>query len=149
MERDLFGDLTTLPSGRRGRPSHRWAQSAADKVMLGLAMGYTNAEIASGLGISLPTLRKYYFSELKRRDMQRARFELWRAEQLARAANDGNVGAMKQLGQLMERRDRQLAEQRLREEDEKPVPPQGKKEQARLDAQAAVSDPDLTPGWHH
>ncbi|WP_245191029.1 hypothetical protein [Jannaschia formosa] len=146
---DLFGDVTTLPSGRRGRPSHRWSQSASDRVVLGLAMGYKPAEIAAGLGISLPTLRKYYFSELKRADMQRMRFELWRMEVLAREGNKGNVGALKELEKIKASRDRHLAEQRLKDEEADTPEILGKKEQARLDAQKALDDPDLKPGWTH
>ena len=147
---DLFGDVTTLPSGRRGRPSHRWSQSNANRVIMGQAMGYTDEEIAAGLGVSLPTLRKYYFSELKRRQMQRTRFELWRAETLAEQARTGNVGAMKELGKLMERRDQFLADAQFRDEgDDAPAAKLGKKEQARQDAELAAEDPDLTPGaWH-
>ncbi|WP_299647973.1 hypothetical protein [uncultured Jannaschia sp.] len=147
---DLFGDVTTLPSGRRGRPSHRWSQSNANRVIMGLAMGYTNVEIAAGLGISLPTLRRYYFSELKRREMQRTRFELWRAETLAVQAASGNVGAMKELGNLMKRRDEHLADAGFRADvDPTPPPKLGKKEQDRQNAEHAVEDPDLMPGnWH-
>ncbi|WP_347311376.1 hypothetical protein [Defluviimonas sp. SAOS-178_SWC] len=147
---DLFGDLVTLPSGRRGRPAHCWTKSNADKVILGLAMGYSDPEIASGMGISLPTLKKYYFSELKRRDMQRTRFELWRAKVLADEANAGNVGALKELGKVVEKRDRHLAEQRLRSEPSQRDEPVGKKEAARrAAAEQADADPDLTPGlWH-
>jgi transcriptional regulator with XRE-family HTH domain len=143
---DLFGDLTTLPSGRRGRPAHRWSQNSANRVILALAMGYSDAEIAEGLGVSAPTLRKYYFSELKRRKMQRTRFELWRAETLAALAGAGNVTALKELGKVMEKRDRHLAEQRLRQSDDRSK--MGKKE-ARIEAArtALESDDLLTPGY--
>lgn len=145
---DLFGDVVTLPSGRRGRPSHCWTKSNADRVIIGLAMGYTDAEIASGLGVSLPTLRKYYFSDLKRREMQRTRFELWRAEQLARQAGDGNVGAMKELGKLIETRDRKRALDEYRDDDEDQVADErlGKKELARR-AAAEITDGDKGGDW--
>lgn len=143
---DLFGDAVTLPSGRRGRPAHRWSKEAADRVILGCAMGYTPSEIAEGLGVSLPTLRKYYFSELKMRDMHRTRSELWMAQRLAEQANQGNVGALKELRRTFEVRDRILAERKLRNETtEEPI---GKKEEARRAANAAAdSDPLLQPGF--
>lgn len=145
---DLFGDLVTLPSGRRGRPSHVWTKSNADKVIIGLAMGYGDAEIASGLGISLPTLKKYYFSELKRREMQRTRFELWRAKQLADQAAGGNVGAMKELTKIMEARDRARTLARFGDDDQTEERGErlGKKEQARRDAAAIVKD-DADHDW--
>jgi hypothetical protein len=147
LERDLFGDLCTLPSGRRGRPAHRWSQSAADKVMLGLAMRYSDREIAAGLGISVPTLRKYYFSELKRRDMQRMRFELWRAETLAAKANEGDTGAMKELAKVIEKRDRHLLSEKLKAEGGD-QPAEGKKEARKRAAADAIDQDDLLkPGF--
>lgn len=147
--RDLFGDLVTLPSGRRGRPAHRWSKSSADKVLLGRATGYSDAEIAGALGISLPTLRKYYFSELKQ-TAQRLRFEFWRLHLLAEMASTGNVGALKELGKVMEKRDRYLAERALKADPPAAVAPLGKKEAARRDAIGQIDiDPDLTPGlWN-
>ena len=149
---DLFGDLVTLPSGRRGRPAHCWTKRNADKVILGLAMDYSDKEIAFGLGISVPTLRKYYFSELKRREMQKLRFQLWQMEKLADLANGGNVGALKELRRIEADRRAEVAAQRMRDapedEDDAPI---GKKEAARRAAETAVADdPDLTPGnWTH
>lgn len=153
IARDLFGGLRELPSGRRGRPSHLWSLDSENRVILGLAMGYSDKEIAFGLGISVPTLRKHYFSALKRREMQRSRFELWRAEVLANEAKAGNVGAMKELTKIVEKRDRYLAEERLRnarQDDE----PKGKKEQRReaaakvVDGEADLWGNDLKPGLH-
>jgi hypothetical protein len=141
---DLFGGLRQLPSGGRGRPAHRWSQDKEDRVLLGLAMGYSDAEIALGLEISVPTLRKHYFSALKRREMQRTRFELWRADVLARQANLGNVGAVKELGKIMERRDRYLADLRLQGRGE-PEPKKGKKELRREAAERAAEG--AADGW--
>lgn len=146
---DLFGDVVTLPSGRRGRPAHRWSKSSADKVILALAGGYSHEDIAKGLGISQPTLRKYYFSELKQQG-QRTRFEFWRMHNLAEQANAGNVGAMKELGKIMDKRDRHLAEKEFRDGKPDREEQLGKKEAARRAAEGqAKGDPDLTPGvWH-
>ena len=141
---DLFGDAVTLPSGRRGRPSHKWSKSSADKVILGLAMGMVTSEIANGLGISLPTLRKYYFSELKRADMQRDRFELWRVHQLAELANAGNVSAIKELGKLMATRDRAKALAELGDEDDLSKVPRIGVKQQRIQA---AGDAGKDSGW--
>ena len=141
---DLFGDAVTLPSGRRGRPSHKWSKRSADKVILGLAMGMTTDEIANGLGITAPTLRKYYFSELKRRDMQRDRFELWRVHQLAELANAGNVSAIKELGKVMATRDRAQALAELGDADDLPKMPRIGVKQQRLQA---AGDAAKDSGW--
>lgn len=150
---DLFGEVTTLPSGRRGRPAHRWSQNAENMVILGCAIGYSDNEIAKGLGISVPTLRKYYFSVLKQRDMQRMRLTLHRAEVLARSAMAGNVGADRQLQKMMEARDRYLAEERLKAAaDGRDDIPVGKKEAARMKASKTIKTgggfwgEDLKPG---
>ena len=109
-------------------------------MILGLAMEYSDSEIAAGLHISVPTLRKYYFSELKAREMQRTRFDLWRSHQLAKLANDGNVTAIKELGKVVDKRDRQLAEERIRAaQDTAPLP---KKVARRQAAQEAASGGD-------
>jgi hypothetical protein len=123
-------------------------------------MGYSDAEIAAGLRISVPTLRKHYFSELKRRSMQRTRLELWEAHKLAELANGGNVGAMKQLRKLIDKRDLELAARRAAErgsdqdEAEASTTSIGKKEAARRQAEEAVEGgslwgADLTPGGYH
>lgn len=145
---DLFGQAVTLPSGARGRPSHRWSVENENRVLLGLAMGLSTAEIANGLGISTPTLRKHYFSALKRREMQRTRFELWRGAVLADQAQNGNIGAMRELGKIIDRHDaRQAARELTEAQGDAPAPrmPKGKKEQARLEAQEALSSDE----WGH
>lgn len=143
---DLFGDLTTLPSGRRGRPAHRWSKSNADRVILGLALGYSDAEIASGLGVSPPTLRKHYFSELKRREMQRARFDLWRLHKLAELSNDGNVSALKELNKITDRRDREAIDRKVREQNDA-NPKRGKKEEAQKRAEQAAKTSSFLPKY--
>lgn len=143
---DLFGELRSLPGGGRGRPAHCWSQENENLVILGLAMGKSNAEIANGLGVSEPTLRKYYFSALKRRDMQRDRFELWRAAKLAEMADAGNVSALDKLGKLIEKHDRLRAQREI--EASKAGPTLGKKEKQIAAAREVISDDDLlTPGF--
>lgn len=114
---------------------------------MGLVLGYSDPEIARGLGVSVPTLKKYYFSELKRREMQRSRFELWRAEVLAKEAAGGNVGAIKELGKIVEKRDRHIADERLRAAGTDDHSPEkvGKKEAARRAAEQVAESSE--GGW--
>lgn len=152
--RDLFGELTVMPSGRRGRPSHQRSQSAANRVILGCAMGLSAEEIARGVGVSVPTLRRYYFSELKARDMHRTRLELWKAERLAEAVNGGNVGAARELQKTLERFDRIRQARDLAADGEKakPDPKLGKKAAAKKAAEQAIKDGwggDLLPNGFH
>ena len=109
-------------------------------MILGLAMEMSDLEIAAGIGVSVPTLRKYYFSALKRRDMQRARYELWRAETLGRLARDGNVQASKELQKMVEKRDREKAARVARDQGKEPQ--LGKKARAKLEAEKSAET-----GW--
>jgi len=150
--RDLFGDVVTLPNGRRGRPAHVACQKNRNKVIMLLALGWSNQRIADALHVSLPTLKKYYFSELKARSVQRDRLDAWRFEVVIKKATSGDMSAMKELDRMIVRNDRVLAAARIADEpaDEKV----GKKEEARRAAADLVRDggawgDDLAPGkWN-
>lgn len=145
---DLFGMPVVQSSGRRGRPAHRWSLEVENKVKLALVMGFSTAEVAAGVGVSVPTLRKYYFSALKEREMQRTRYEVNRATSLHRLAADGNVGASKELQKMIDRRDRAAAALRLKEGEAKPE--QGKKIQRQVAAEEAAGRGGLFgPGYKH
>lgn len=70
---DLFGDPVPSNWGERGRPEHVPSQQNRNRVSLLVALGWSNARIASALFITQPTLRKHYFSELKYREVSRDR----------------------------------------------------------------------------
>lgn len=110
---DLFGDPCTLPSGRRGRPSHRPSQEYANKISMLLALGWSQERIANACHISKPTLRKHYFALLKTRDIQRDRLDAVRFMQAYGQADKGNVGAMRLLGQMIEKNDMMHAAAKL------------------------------------
>jgi len=156
-ETDLFGDPCRLPSGRRGRPAHRFSQKIANKVMMLEALGWSNERIAHAIHCSLPTLRKYYFSELKRRDIQRDRLDAWRFEKVVEQADKGNVGAQRLLNQMVEKNDMMLAAARMRARpEEAPEEKLGKKEMARRKAadlaeggDTGIWGSDLRPGNYH
>lgn len=71
-----------------------------------LALGWTNQRIADTLRVSLPTLRQYYSSELRYREIARDRLNMRRAELLWRQVEAGNVGAMKEFDRFLEKNDR-------------------------------------------
>lgn len=75
-----------------------------------LACGKSNPVIAAILGITLPTLHKYYFYELRQREIARERLDLRRMELAWDLAEGGNVGALKEFGKMLERNDRMEAE---------------------------------------
>lgn len=78
-----------------------------------LALGWSTIRIATALGVTLPTLHKYYFYELRQQAVARDRLELRRLELAWELAEGGNVGALKEFGKLMERNDRMEAERSM------------------------------------
>lgn len=75
-----------------------------------LALGWSTIRIASAIGVTLPTLHKHYFYELRQQEAARDRLELRRLELAWDLAEGGNVGALKEFGKLVERNDRMEAE---------------------------------------
>lgn len=124
--------------------------------MLLQAVGRDRPQIAMALGLSVPTLRKHYFSELKRADAAAYRLEAAILSGLAREAENGSVAAMRELDRLRQRAKIELADRLARgEAGTEPAQPQksapkGKKEQALDAAQSAgAGDPlwaDVLPG---
>ncbi|GAA6190881.1 resolvase [Phaeobacter sp. NW0010-22] len=154
---DLFGDPVRLPSGKRGRPAHQPTQKNRNKIITLLALGWSNERISNALHCSVPTLKRYYFSELKLRDMQRDRLDAWRFEKVIEQADNGNIGAHRLLDRMIEKSDLMLAAARLRDAQGKPAKGKvlGKKEQANQSARDVAEGGsgsswgnDLKPGLH-
>lgn len=143
---DLFGDPVAANHGRRGRPQHVPTRENCNKVTMLLALGWSNDRIANALHVTLPTLRKHYFSVLKFRDVQRDRLTAALAMRLWSQVEAGNVSAMKEFQALIERNDRMLAERFYETQADEPAAPAtarpGKKQ---LDEQRAMdADAELT-----
>ncbi|OLP56660.1 hypothetical protein BJF92_11265 [Rhizobium rhizosphaerae] len=144
---DLFGNPVPLGRGKRGRPEHVPTIENRNRVSMLLALGWSNERIANSLAITLPTLRKHYFSELKQRGAMRDRLEARRLELAWRTAEAGNVGAMKEFGRLVEKSDRMEIERELAQDRKQDAAPEkearlGKK---ALEAQRALdADAELT-----
>lgn len=155
----LFGFAHSPRKGERGRPAHVWTQEISNKIKLLLAMGWNNGRIASAIGVTEPTLRKHYFSELKVRAIARDAMNAERAWQLWKLSAAGNVGAMKAFDAFLKDNDRMNAGNTARTgegegvaaDQVKPVrapkiTPLGKKAEARQLAEELIQgDPDLAP----
>lgn len=143
---DLFGMPYSDKPTKRGRPAHVVTEKTRNRVSMLTALGWTNPRIASALGVTLPTLHKYYFYELRQREVARDRMEMRRLELAWELAEKGNVGAFKEFGKLIERNDRMETERELGstpKQDAKPIAQErvGKKV---LDARRALdADADL------
>lgn len=140
---DLLGDPIPEGWGKRGRPAHIATVKNRNKVILLLALGWTNARIASALGITQPTLRKNYFQELRAREVARDRLDAARYELAWELAKEGNVAAFKELGRMIDASDLKLTQDAYRDdrpEEQKPEKPLGKKEMAAIEAETAGED---------
>ena len=102
---DLFGDPVPRNFGRRGRPAHIATARNRNRITMLLALGWSNARIASALSITEPTLRKHYFSILEARAIQRDRMEAAIAMKLWEGVQDGNVSATREFIAFLERND--------------------------------------------
>jgi hypothetical protein len=138
---DLFGDPVPENRGRRGRPPHIPTQENRNKVSMLLALGWSNQRIANALNITLPTLRTYYFSQLRVREAARDRLDARVAMTLWDQFQAGNTAAGREFVRLVDRNDMAFGRR------ETATPPKstpaekseklGKKELANREAQTA------------
>jgi predicted ArsR family transcriptional regulator len=101
----LFGWPMPEPRSTSGRPEHVPTDENRNKVMLLLALKYQNADIAKALGLSQPTLRKHYLQQLDQRKVARLQLDATRFAKLYEKVLAGDVGAMKELGKVLDRHD--------------------------------------------
>ena len=97
-----------------------------------VALGWSNKRIAAAMFVTLPTLRKHYFSELKFREVARDRLNAAMATKLWELFLDGNVAAGKEFRDLLETNDLMLYGQTAPPEAPAKEPKLGKKEDACL-----------------
>jgi hypothetical protein len=149
---DLFGEPVTLPKEGRGRPAISWDRVTANRVLLCFVRGWTLKKTAVHIGLSVPTLRKVYFSEVAKRTSAAERMEMRQLERLNDQAEGGNVGAEKELARRIEAlRMRDASAKYAAEPKAKRPPKLGKKDQRKLAARhAGAGDQDwgelLVPG---
>lgn len=162
LVRNLFGDLVQMRSEGRGRPEHVWSRENSNKVLLAFALGWSVKRAAKVIGISSPTLRKVYFSEVAARAEAADRLDMTQLGRLNTQAEAGNVSAEKELMKQIEKRQvRELGQHfdgaparraKRTTTEEVPQRPRGKKEEAAMAAKSAGAGTDwgedLLPGTH-
>lgn len=141
---DLFGDPWGEARGRGGRKRHRRLPQVAEKIGVMRATGATVEDVAAALGLSEPTLRKYYFRELSE-GAQIARRVL--VEAMWKKALEGNVSAAKFIRDEFPKGDAEAfvnaSRPAARQTGATPLAtPTGKKEAAQLAAQTAGQGTD-------
>lgn len=109
-----------------------------------VAAGWSNARIAAALYITVPTLRKHYFSELRFRAVARDRLNANMMTKLFELFMAGNVAAGREFRDLMRENDRMEIERSMAAKpkgESENTPRLGKK---AIDAQRAMdADADL------
>ncbi|MDR3474444.1 MAG: hypothetical protein P4M09_22575 [Devosia sp.] len=133
---DLLGDPIPDGWGKPGRPPHIATDRNRSKVIMLLALGWSNERIARSLSITPPTLRKVYFRELRVRDEARDRLLGSLFTRCWEGVQERNVGAIKEFQRMLERNDLLLGVPSVTRDKPKAEPKLGKKEQAQRDAQS-------------
>lgn len=110
---DLFGNPVRDGIGRRGRPPYEPTERDRNQIKLLLALGWSISRMGNALSISPATVKRYFRAELKSRDGMRDRLEARRFEIAMEQANAGNVAALKELGNMIERNDRMEIERAM------------------------------------
>lgn len=129
---DLLGDPWTPPRDPRGRKRHKRLAQVAEKVAVLRGLGHTVEKIALRLGLSEPTLRKYYFRELEQgSNLAEAVLD----EKLWDRAMAGSVPAMRLMKEALAKG--RAAVPLAPGARPKAAPKLGKKEQQAVDAETA------------
>ena len=149
MDFDLLGDPIPDGHGEPGRPSHIATERNRSKIILLLAVGWTQKRIAGALHITVKTMRKHYSPQLRVRDGALDRVKAGHLSLLWDQAKAGNVAALKEIGKVIDRVDAARfglhGDSNDIDEDDVPAPRSrlGKKEEATLAARTAGSG----SGW--
>lgn len=133
---DLFG--APVREGR-GRPEHVPTDEIRNKIMLLFALGWTKEAVADAIQLSMPTFRKYYFSEIKLQEIALLRVKGRHVERLWAKAESGDTSAMKEIGKMLDRVELAALSERVKDrsgikEDAPRAPKIGKKEQQKVAA---------------
>ncbi|MGV6840576.1 MAG: hypothetical protein ACWA40_10325 [Planktomarina sp.] len=142
---DLFGNVVFDTPKTKGRPPFERTEENARKISMLLAMGWSNARIAgvirdprTGKSISVPTLKRYFRSELKVRDSARDQMMARQMMRVWEAAEGGNVGAERVFMTLLEKNDLMQAATKLDDQiQEKKPEAMGKKQIRAMAANTA------------
>lgn len=142
---DLFGDPVIASREGPGRPEVVWSREASNKVLLAFARGLSMKSTSEIVGMSVPTLRKVFFSEVRARHLARLKLEISLLARLAEEVEKGNVSAVRELDRLIDKqRSRDQAQSMASEVPKQRAPQLGKKaaiEQAAREQQGLYQPP--------
>lgn len=154
-ETDLFGHPVRKRKGLRGRPARELTSEDLDALEAGLTKGWSQERIAGALDIGLSTLKRNFGPILKTGSMMPDRLQLALFAVAVRKALEGDMGAVRQVRQMVETDERRRADERVKSitADNERVEKLGKKEAARRASAESVEqgawDGLLKPGYEH
>lgn len=131
-EVDLWGNPWEPPKDTRGRKRHKRIPQIAENIAVLRASGMTVEKIADRIGLSEPTLRKYYFREL---DEGPALAQAVLNEAMWKKAMAGNVGAARYMREAFNKGEATAAEERFKERPAAAPAPLGKKAERQAAAE--------------
>lgn len=97
----LFGPQPVERVRGRGRPAHVWNRQNSLRICNLFACHHSVETVAKVIGISQPTLRKVYFSEVAARETMDLRIKSQQLARLTEQAIAGNVAAEKALAGMI------------------------------------------------
>lgn len=140
---DLFGWPVAEPRDKAGRPEHVRTEENVNKIMMLIAFGFKNSEVAAAIGVSQPTLRKHYFQALDQRRVAGLMLKAKHFEAVyTKAIVDRDSTMLKELGKLIEKHDLAEVASKFGEQTGAARTKMGKKQVAQVEAQTAGEGSD-------
>lgn len=103
---DLLGNPVPANKGCKARPQHAPTPENLEKIMLLYAAGKTDGECAAAIGITIPTMKRHYFSSPELQLVRRNAHLVVEAELLARLNAKSKEGSVSATEKLMKRIDK-------------------------------------------
>lgn len=131
----LFGPQPLERVRGRGRPAHVWNRQNSLRIINLFACGHEVQTVAKVIGLSQPTLRKVYFSEVADREVMALKVKGAQLERLTEAAIAGNVAAEKALAGMIQAEQVRVTGEKVKDRGKsEPVRKLGKKEERQAAA---------------
>ena len=97
---DLLGQPVPPNKGCKGRPQHVPTAENLEKLILLYAAGHSDMDCAASIGVTIPTMKRHYFSSAELQQVRRNARMVVEGELLARLnaqSKAGNTGATDKL----------------------------------------------------
>lgn len=103
---DLLGHPVSANKGEKARPQHAPSTENLEKIILLLGMGRSEADCAAAIGLSVPTMKKHYFSHPEVRLAKRHAALVVEGELLRRLNEQSLAGKTAATEKLLKRLDK-------------------------------------------